>query len=281
MHRALGCVLALFMLLTTAAHAADQLNGRYYGIDDAAGASVSIAPDADGFSGVFFDPLGNSQEFKADAVDDAAEAVLDMDQRTILLRMAPLPYGAQISLIPFDESGNLILENSRSLVFLREGTQVPQAPADFVDAPRDDCRRIAGYSFLTSYQFWEPQGVVNGYLCLPEKMRRLIEFFPEVQLDVLWKLCLSPGADLALGRALKTAGLGCPEVLDGLATIQRQGRFDQYKQRVEAQRLSLRMSIRCADGYLASKEDCDAAARRLSQAAVSLRTPAMFLSEWR
>ncbi|MEM7190905.1 MAG: hypothetical protein AAF439_14945, partial [Pseudomonadota bacterium] len=95
MHRALGCVLALFMLLTTAANAADQLNGRYYGIDDAAGASVSIAPDADGFSGVFFDPLGNSQEFKADAVDDAAEAVLDMDQRTILLRMAPLPYGAQ------------------------------------------------------------------------------------------------------------------------------------------------------------------------------------------
>ena len=41
-----------------------------------------------------------------DALDipDAAEAVLDMDGRTVLLRMVPLPYGAQVSLVSRQES---------------------------------------------------------------------------------------------------------------------------------------------------------------------------------
>lgn len=263
------------------ARAEDQLNGRYFGVDEGAGASVTIVPDANGYTGTFFDPQGNSQSFEADAVGDAAEAVLDMDQRPVLLRMAPLPYGAQVSIIPFSADGNLILESSRSLVFLREGTQVPELPSDFVEAPRENCQRIAGYSFLNSYQFWEPNGVVNGYVCLPERMRRLIEFFPAVHLDVIWKLCLSPGGDRALGRALKTAGVNCSEVLDGLASIQRRGQFDQYKQSVEAERQSLRMSIRCADGYLESKEACEEASVALSEAAASLRTAAMFLNRWR
>ena len=190
-----------------AAFAADELNGKYYGIDEGAGASVTVKPDRDGFSGTFFDRHGKSQSFKADRVDDnAAEAVLDMDGRTVLLRMAPLPYGAQVSLIPFDADGNLQLEFSLSLAFLREGMRLPSAPAEFVPAPRDNCQMIAGNAFLASYQFWEPQGVVNGYTCLPSRFQRLMKMFPAVQLDVLWKLCLAPNGGPVPGRGAAWPG---------------------------------------------------------------------------
>lgn len=256
------------------AQAADTLNGTYYGIDHGAGASVFIKPDPDGFTGTFYDRHGNSQDFKADRVDDdAAEAVLDMDGRTVLLRMAPLPYGAQVSLIPFGPDGNLQLEYSLALGFLRQGVRLPTAPADFVTAPREDCRSIAGNSFLASYQFWEPQGVVNGYRCLPGRFKRLMKLFPAVQLDVIWKLCLAPNAGQVLAGALRGQGVTCKQVVDAIAKVQRQDRFNAYKSEVEQERSSLKMSVRCADGYVESRSDCEAAARRLKDAAISLQTP--------
>ena len=256
------------------AFAADELNGKYYGIDEGAGASVTVKPDRDGFSGTFFDRHGKSQSFKADRVDDnAAEAVLDMDGRTVLLRMAPLPYGAQVSLIPFDADGNLQLEFSLSLAFLREGMRLPSAPAEFVPAPRDTCQTIAGNAFLASYQFWEPQGVVNGYTCLPSRFQWLMKMFPAVQLDVLWKLCLAPNGGPSLAAALRGQGVTCSQVVDAIAKIQRRGQFNAYKAEVEDERQSLRMSVRCADNYVETKSNCEAAARRLKDAAISLRTP--------
>ena len=275
----LGLVGVLAALMPASAQ--EVLNGRYFGVDDASGATIQIAPDAEGFRGIFFDPLGNSQEFEADRVDDAAEAVLDMDGRTVLLRMAPLPYGAQVSLVPFDGEGNLILQASRSLGFVREGFRLPELPPDFTEAPRQPGQRIAGNAFLVSYQFWEPAGVVNGYNGLPDRFRTLMRMFPAVQLDVIWKLCLAPGAERALAVALRGQGLGCPQVIDGIANVQRAGRFNAYKQEVEAERSSLRMSVRCADGYVESKPDCDAAARTLSEKAVSMQTASMVLQRYR
>lgn len=263
------------------ATAQDTLNGLYMGVDEAAGASIRISPDPGGFTGTFYDPRGASQSFEADRVGDAAEAVLDMDGRTVLLRMAPLPFGAQVSLIPFDAGGNLELEFARSLGFVREGIQLPQRPADFTEAPRSDCARIAGNSFLSSYQFWDPAGVTNGYLCLPDRFRTLMRMFPAVQLDVIWKLCLAPQADRALAIALRDQGLACPEVRNGIANAQRDGRFNTYKAEVEAERQSLQNSVRCADGYLASKAACERASEVLKQNAISLRTAASVLSRYR
>ena len=214
-------------------------------------------------------------------MDDAAEAVLDMDGRTVLLRMAPLPFGAQVSLVPFDADGRLIIEASRSLGFVREGIQLPEKPADFVAAPQSSGQRIAGNAFLASYQFWEPSGVVNGYMALPDRFRTLIRMFPAVQLDVIWKLCLAPGNQGALGIALRGQGVQCKQVRDTIAKAQRNGRFNAYKSEVEAERRSLHMSVRCADGYVQSKTECDAAAARLAKQAVSLRTARDVLGAYR
>jgi hypothetical protein len=263
------------------AAAQDRLDGTYLGIDDAAGARIRIAPDPGGFTGTFQDPQGRSQDFQADRVEDAAEAVLDMDGQTVLMRIAPLPFGAQVSIVPLRPDGSMAMEFSRSLGFVRQGVELPEKPDAFVEAPQMPGERVAGNAFVESYQFWAPEGVVNGYLGLPERFRTLLRMFPAVQLDVIWKLCLAPHADQALGVALRGQDVACPEVVETVARLQRQNRFDDYKAEVDVEREALQTSIRCADGYVASRATCDAAARRLAEAAVSLQTAGTVLSKFR
>ena len=272
---------ALLAVLLALPAWAEDLVGRYLGVEDAAGAQIDIRPDSEGFRGTFYDAAGRSQRFEADRDGDTAEAVLDMDGRTVLLRMAPLPYGAEVALIPFDAQGRLVIEAGRVLAFVREGVRLPKRPADYLDPPREPGQRIAGNSFLASYEFWDPTGVRNGYLALPERFRVLVRMFPAVQLDVIWKLCLAPGADQALAMALRGQGVACPEVIDTMATLQRAGRFGDYKADVSSEKEVLRTSVRCADGYVESKPVCDAAAAELSRAAVSLRTAATVLARFR
>jgi hypothetical protein len=279
--RRLVFALLAWLLATTLATAQDTLDGTYLGIDDAKGARIRIAPDSEGFAGTFEDAQGRSQDFEADRVGDAAEAVLDMDGQTVLLRVAPLPFGAQVSIVPLRPDGTLALEFSRSLAFIRKGVELPEKPDAFVEAPRHPGERVAGNAFVESYQFWSPEGVASGYLALPDRFRTLMRMFPAVQLDVIWKLCLAPQADEALGIALRNQDVSCAEVVDAIARTQRTNRFDEYKAEVEKDRRALQTSIRCADGYVASRATCDAAAERLAEAAVSLRTAGMVLSKYR
>jgi hypothetical protein len=260
---------------------AEDLSGHYYGVEDAIGASIEIQPDPKGFIGFFFDARGGSQKFSADRTGDLAEAVLDMDGRTVLMRMAPLPYGAEVAIIPFDGAGNLVMGSSRILNFVRSGLDLPQPGADFVDAPRDDRERISANGFLASYEFWHPTGVRNGYISLPERFRTVMRLFPVVQLDVIWKLCLAPSPDRALAIALRGQGVACPEVIEGIAATQRNGTFTTYKAEVARQKSTLRMTVRCADGYPESKSNCDHAARELSTQAISLDTAGAVLARFR
>lgn len=279
--RRLVVILLACVLAPLAALAADALDGTYIGVDDAAGARIRIAPDPGGFSGTFHDRHGNSQQFRADRIDDMAEAVLDMDGQTVLMRMAPLPFGARVSVIPFQPNGTLAQEFARELGFVRQGVSLPEKPDGFVAAPRAPGQPVSGNAFVESYQFWDPAGVNHGYLGLPDRFQTLMRMFPAVQLDVIWKLCLAPGAERALALALRGQGVGCQEVVDTVARLQRSNRFDDYKAEVEAERRALQESVRCADGYVASKRTCDAAARRLAEAAISMRTAGMVLSRYR
>lgn len=260
---------------------ATELSGNYLGVADADGAVINIRPDDDGYRGTFFDARGARQNFEADRAGDAAEAVLDMDQRTVLMRMTPLPYGAEVAIIPFLGDGRLDIASGRVLNFVREGLEIPAPPADFVPAPVDADGRITANSFLASYEFWSPSGVKNGYLSLPARFRTVLRLFPLVQLDVIWKLCLAPDADRALAIALRGQGVSCTEVLDGLAELQETGAFKTFKRDVAQDRAVLRTSVRCADRYVESKDACERAARRLSASAISLETAATAMARYR
>ncbi len=277
-------LLAAAMAFSTAvsAGAAEALSGTFQGIDDAAGASVEIRPAGDGFQGTFYDPQGKSQAFEAERNGEAAETVLDMDQRQVIMRMEPLPYGARVTLVPLNQEGKLDVAAGRVLHFVREGLEMPEADEGFLPAPeRAGQGTVTANGFLASYEFWDPEGVRNGYVSVPKKFRALIRMFPAVQLDVIWKLCLAPGADQALAIALRGQGVTCPEVIDVMVTAQRSGTFDAYKAEVREQKSSLRTSVRCADGYPETKEACNSAARRLSAQAVALENAATVLNRYR
>ncbi|MBY8975007.1 hypothetical protein KHP62_04255 [Rhodobacteraceae bacterium NNCM2] len=271
----------LMLFLPVLAHAQDVLSGQYYGVNEAKGASIKIAPDAEGFTGVFYDPAGKSQAFEADRVENAAEAVLDMGGETVLLRVVPKPFGAEVGLIPFNKDGSLVFETSRLLTFVREGLELPETPPDYVDPPKPAVRRISANSFLASYEFWPPNGVRDGYLKLAPRFRTMMALFPAVQLDVIFKLCLASQADAALSQALRGQGVTCSEVVDGMAKAQRNGSFVRYKEEVGAQLATLRMAVKCGDSYVLTKEECDAAGKAVSKQAVSLETAATVLQRYR
>lgn len=273
--------LLICLLAPMIALAADELNGTYLGVDEAEGARIQIAPDAGGYQGTFFDAKGSSQGFQADNVEAGAEAVLDMDNRTVLMRMVALPFGAQVQLIPFGADGALDFGSARVLAFLREGVTLPEQPDHFIPAPSRMGEKVSANAFVESYQFWEPEGVVNGYLGIPERYRTMMRMFAAVQLDVIWKLCLASDGDRALATALRGQEVACPDVVETVSNLQRRGRFDSYKAEVDEQRKALQTSIQCADGYRISKAACDAAARRLADAATSLETAGQVLRKYR
>lgn len=272
--------LSLWILAPFGPLLAEDLQGRFFGVQDGRGAMIEIAPDEEGYVGTFFDAAGNRQEFEADRIGETAEAVLDMGGQTVLIRIKPQPYGAEVALIPFDDEGRLVFPSARDLTFLREGLSLPEPPPDYVDPPADTRARMAASSFLVSYAFWSPEGVRNGYLSLAPRSRTLISLFAGIQLDVIFKLCLDQNQE-ALAIALRGQGVTCDQVVEGMASSQRSGRFQQFKDLVAAERAVLKTSMRCADNYVASKQTCDAAAADVSRQAVSLQTAATVLQAYR
>ncbi|HUF85864.1 MAG TPA: hypothetical protein VMM59_00650 [Thermohalobaculum sp.] len=281
MRKLLPALVAAGIALAPLAALAAGLSGSYYGIDDATGASISIEPAGDGFRGTFFDRHGNAQKFEAKRNGASAETQLNMDGRRVMLLVDPMPYGARVALVPLDAEGRLDPETGRLLDFVRGELDLPAPGPDFAAAPEHARERITANSFLASYEFWAPVGVRNGYLSLPERFRTLMRLFPAVQLDVIWKLCLAPDAGRALALALRGQGVSCAQVIDGIANAQISGNFDRFKAEARAQRATLRLNVRCADGYPESRQNCDRAARELSAQAVALDTAASVLARYR
>lgn len=257
------------------------LDGTYDGMAEATGARIEISPDPGGFRGRFRGTDGSVQTFEADRRGDQAETVLDLAAGAVLMQMSPLPYGAEVVFIPFLPDGRLDLDRATLRTFLREGLDLPDVPEGYVDAPRDTRDLIAANSFLVSYEFWRPAGVVNGYLSLAPRFRTLMRLFPAVQLDVIWKLCLAPRADAALAMALDGQGVNCDAVVGGIAAAQATGRFNAYKREVAEAREALRTQVRCADGYIMPRGACEASARAIAEAAVRLETAASVLARYR
>ena len=277
------CVFAVFAaaLLGFDAVANELRDGRYVGVEEARGAAIDIRRDPDGYLGTFFDNKGNSQDFEADAIGNGAAAVLDINGRAMIMRMTPIKEGAQVTLVPIDEKGTMLANEAIVLGFLREGARLPEAPKGYSDAPAANCTRVAAYTFMVSYQYWEPAGVMNGFRCLPDRAKTILGFFPAVQLDIVWKICQAPGSRDVLGQALRNSGLSCDGVLKGMSSVQSRGRFDAFHGEVKKERDSLIMSIRCAEGYPETRSNCERAARKLSDNAAAARTPATVLQRYR
>jgi len=257
------------------------LEGRYLGIGPAEGAEIEIERGTGTVSGTFRDPAGRVQDFEAELTGEGvARAVLDLADGPAVMRIAPLPYGAEVVLVPVAGDGTIDAGATRILAFRRAGLDLPAPPGDFVRPPEPG-ERITANSFLASYAFWRPSGVRDGYLALTPRHRRMIRLFPAVQLDVIWKLCLAPGADRALAIALRDEPVDCAGVVETIGAAQRTGRFNAYKEEVRAATRTLRESVRCADNYVMPDGVCPRVAREVADAATSLETTATVLARYR
>ncbi|MEM6489470.1 MAG: hypothetical protein AAF677_14585 [Pseudomonadota bacterium] len=275
--RAVRLGLAAALVWLVAAGAAAALDGDYRGIDSAEGASLKVEGDG----GTLTDADGARAAFEGRASAGGLEARVVLGGADVLLRLDPLPYGVLATLIPLGADGTLQTAGAEALTFVRRDLTVPTLPHGFVAPPAPGITRIAAMSFLRSYAFWTPEGVEAGYLALAARHRRLIALFPAVQLDIIWKLCLAPGADRALGLALQGQGVACEDVRARIAAAQRSGGFDRYKEEVAEAAETLSTALQCADSHVMAKEVCDAAARDVSAQALSLETAATVLARVR
>lgn len=281
-------LLALVALLLAAAPPAaaqdapvPALEGRYVGIGPARGMQVEI-DDVDAEpGGRFVDSNGREAAIGGGWKQGALEAVLEFPTRPVFVRMTPAAMGMQMAVLPLDAEGRPLRDQARVLAFLREGVETPEQPAFYMNAPSRPGQEIDPDVFLASYQFWEPEGVANGFDNIGARYRTVLRMFPQIHADVLWKLCQADSQKNLLAEATRGQGAGCKEILGTVERLQREGWFEEWKAAVQREIDALMPSIQCARGYIVKESVCGPASRRVSEAAVSMETLGTLLARWR
>ncbi len=277
---ALGVAVVFGVGAPQSAAAQDQLGGYYLGIDEAQGWSVTLtALGTGGFDGLLVDQNGVNYPFMAGGDGNLAEARVEISGQPLFLRFSPRPVGLVSFWIPVNASGELNVEEVRPYAFLREGVKLPEMPERLSPPPEQLGSYMEPVSFLSSYEFWQPQEVGRGYANLSEPFRALIRLYAHVHTDVLWKLCQSRGTPPGIVEALQGQNVVCPDVLGSVAESQRSGSFERYKTDLTAQKQMLMDAVRCTQGGL-SEEQCVTVAKFTSQAAISLETARTVLSRY-
>ncbi len=257
------------------------LEGQYVGIGPARGMQVEI-DDVDAEpGGRFRDSNGREAEIAGGWKQGALEAVLDFPTRPVFVRMTPAAMGMQMAVLPLDAEGRPLRDQARVLAFLREGVETPEQPALYMNAPARAGQEIDPDVFLASYQFWEPEGVANGFDNIGARYRTVLRMFPQIHADVLWKLCQADSQRNLVAEATRGQGAGCPEILGTVERLQAQGRFPEWKAAVQREIDALMPSIQCARGYIVKESVCGPASRRVAEAAVSMETLGTLLPRWR
>ena len=276
----LGVAVIIGAAVPQSAAAQDQLGGQYQGIDEAQGWSVTLTALASGgFDGLLVDQNGATYPFTAGGDVNLAEARVEISGQPLYLRFSPRPVGLVSFWIPISPEGEVLVEQTRPYAFLREGVKLPDMPERLSPPPE----QVGGYqepvSFLSSYEFWQPQEVGRGYSNLSEPFRALIRLYAHVHTDVLWKLCQSRGTPPGIVEALQGQNVVCPDVLGAVAEAQRTGAFERYKTDLTAQKQMLIDAVRCTQGGL-TEEQCVTVSKFTSQAAISLETARTVLSRY-
>ncbi|MEC9433665.1 MAG: hypothetical protein VYD87_12240 [Pseudomonadota bacterium] len=258
------------------------LEGRFEGIGPARGMSLEITDiGARSPGGVFRDSNGLEAELEGGWKQGGLEAVLAFPERQVFVRLTEAALGLQMAVLPLDENGQPLRRQARILAFLREGVAAPEQPALYQEPPKRAGQELDPDVFLASYQFWPPEGVANGYDNIGARYRTVFRLFPQIHADIMWKLCDADSQKALLAEALRGQGATCADIDGAVERLQARGRFGDWKRAVQAEIDALMPAVQCARGYIVKASVCAPAAKRVSDAAVSLDTLGTLLSRWR
>jgi len=180
-------------------------------------------------------------------------------------RMIPKDLGLGFTWTPNDGSGGDVV-----FAFGRRGLELPTPSASYTPESQIGLR-VEPHVFVASYEFWTPDTVARQYDGLEERYRAIIQLFPAVQTDLIWKLCQSTTRPSKLGEALRGEGVTCNRVDTRLKAAQKTDAFNRFKRRVHIERADAERAVQCARG-IHQPSVCVASARRTQQAAASLET---------
>ena len=265
------------LLVAFAARA--EVAGRYVGLGAAQGATLALDPrGAEAFDGVI--DLGEGPvAFRAEKVGETAEADLTIGETRVFLRVVEAAAGVVATLAPIDAEGRLRADRTSAYAFIPEGTPLPDFPARFLPEPSRPPRVLDAEAFVASYPFWSPQGAAWGYEAVAPRYRTVIRLFPEVQTDLLRKICRSPERTAGIAEALRGQGVTCRDVLGALPEGGAATR--RFADAVEAERALLMRALDCATDLTRTNPDCAAAGRETARRAASTDTVATVLRRYR
>lgn len=263
--RALAGAGALLLALAGPATAQERLDGLYYGLDDARGLTIELREDGSGATGRITAADGSGQAIEGRRQGGSIVSDLIFRGKPGTARMTAKDLGLGFVWSPNDGSvGDVVFG------FGRRGLELPAPSAAFVPETQVGAR-VEPHVFVASYEFWSPETVARLYGGIDEQYRTIIQLFPAVQTDLIWKLCQSSPRPFELGEALRGEGVTCAEVDRTLKAAQKSDAFNRYKRRVHAERADAERAVQCARG-LHQHGICVESARRTQRAAISLET---------
>lgn len=263
--------------------AAPALDGVFFGLEDASGATLRLSPPAaDGSQkGQYIDERGDSAVFVGTSYPDGMEATFPIGGGELYLRAIEHPSGAIVVAIPVDQGGALRADLTRSAGFVREGGKAEKRRPYQIPEPAKTGAPVDAVSFIQSFEFWSPDGVGRGYVGVLPRYRSVMALFPALQTDIIAKLCAqtSPAAP-GLAEALRGQGVSCDEVRAALDRARRSGRYAAYKRDVAADRQIAFEAVSCAR-RIGTRERCEEVARLTSEAAISMVNAATVVARYR
>ena len=194
----LAAMLCMAALAISAPLEAAGFTGKYNGIANATGMSLSIQESEGRVVGKLI--LADARAYalngvRGQQVGDTAsgaqgELRLGGDPKAVaFFRLEKRPLGVQFLFIPMRSDGHADVKSAQDYSFLAEGVGV--AASEHMVARIVETENVGLLRFIDEYRQWKPQDLGRIYDRLSEKDKGLIQLYDHASADILWRVCES------------------------------------------------------------------------------------------